>query len=129
MAGSRFFEVQLRVTDLEVSARFYQEVIGVRLEKGEAHAPANEPHYEAEWGRWGEDGFALFLLYPARDGRHSSGVTVGFSVADLDQVHANAGANGVRVIDPPQQQPWGRNARYEDPDGNVVTLTEAPRAR
>jgi predicted enzyme related to lactoylglutathione lyase len=31
----------------------------------------------------------------------------------------------VTVLEPPHDGQWGRNAAYEDPDGNLVSVTAA----
>ena len=123
---TRLIEVELRVTDLDASARFYRDVIGVPVKKQDPHPPAYEPHYEAEWGSWdGEgEGFLLFLIYPASDGRRTTGAEIGFAVERVDDVDRRASAAGADVLEPPAPRPWGRGAKYVDPDGNVVSVTE-----
>jgi predicted enzyme related to lactoylglutathione lyase len=51
-------------------------------------------------------------------------VQVAFRVADIDLAHRRAVSGGAEVIHPPKSQPWGTSARYKDPDGNVVELTQ-----
>ncbi len=48
--------VALWVRDLERSASFYRDVVGVPLEFSEPHEPENVEHYEVMWGDWGEKG-------------------------------------------------------------------------
>jgi hypothetical protein len=31
----------------------------------------------------------------------------------------------VEVVSEPRREPWGKTARYLDPDGNIVSITEA----
>jgi predicted RNase H-like nuclease/predicted enzyme related to lactoylglutathione lyase len=49
---------------------------------------------------------------------------LGFVVDDLDAAHGRAVAAGARV----SREPRDGSAAYVDPDGNVVTVTERPRA-
>jgi predicted enzyme related to lactoylglutathione lyase len=51
-------------------------------------------------------------------------VQLGFAVSDLDAMHAKLAAAGVPVDVSPRDEPWGRTARYRDPDGNSVSLTQ-----
>jgi predicted enzyme related to lactoylglutathione lyase len=51
-------------------------------------------------------------------------VQLGFPVANLDQTHLRLKAAGVPVTHEPRKEPWGLTARYRDPDGNSVSLTE-----
>jgi predicted enzyme related to lactoylglutathione lyase len=44
--------------------------------------------------------------------------------SDLQERHAAAVARGVRVEHAPRHEPWGLTARYWDPDGNSVGLTQ-----
>jgi predicted enzyme related to lactoylglutathione lyase len=52
-------------------------------------------------------------------------VQIGFYVEDLNGVHERLRAAGVAVIHEPRAEPWGATARYRDPDGNIVGLTES----
>ena len=52
------------------------------------------------------------------------GAQVGFRVDDIDEAHAAAVAAGAEVLHEPRPEPWGTSARYRDPDGNVIELTQ-----
>jgi predicted RNase H-like nuclease/predicted enzyme related to lactoylglutathione lyase len=120
MAASRLVFVGLRVRDLEVSARFYREAIGVPLQKGRG---GEEDHREYSW-REGE--YLHFALFP---GGTASGAWLGFHVADISAAHEQAVTAGAEVVQEPHREPWGRTATYRDPDGNLVALTEPPSLR
>jgi catechol 2,3-dioxygenase-like lactoylglutathione lyase family enzyme len=52
---------------------------------------------------------------------------LGFALAvpDLDAVHRELEAKGVKFLVTPRPQPWaGRLAHLLDPDGNILTLVE-----
>ena len=34
-------------------------------------------------------------------------------------------ASGAKVVLEPRREPWGKTARYLDPDGNIVSITES----
>jgi predicted enzyme related to lactoylglutathione lyase len=125
----RLVTVVLEVSDLERSAVLYRDGFGVELhpsdhEGGEHGADdrwISGPHAA---GTWTEGAFLHFALYQAK-GSPTSGAQVSFSVADVDAAHDRAVAAGAEVLHPPRAEPWGRSARYRDPDGNVVELTQA----
>jgi len=69
-----------------------------------------------------EGAYLHFAVVPARPPQRpvTTGVQIGLRVPDLDAAHQRAVAAGVEVLHPPRDEPWGRTARYRDPDGNVV---------
>ena len=117
----------LWVGDLERSAAFYRDIIGLPLVYSDPHEPENVPHYETMWGEWGEQGpvepYLWFNLYAQRE-TPTSGVQLGFPIPNLNEVHERALASGVKVLAAPRSVPWGQAAVYEDPDGNLVEVTE-----
>ena len=118
---ARLVFIALRVRDLEASARFYREVIGIPLR--DAGGSDEEPHREYSW----TDGEYLhFALFPAVTAAETRSVELAFYVEDLDSAHAHATAVGALVAASPQEQPWGRTAAYRDPAGNLVGLTQRP---
>jgi predicted enzyme related to lactoylglutathione lyase len=126
VSATRLIEVELYVNDAERAVALYRDVIGLPLE-GHAHAEGDPIHHHAVWGDWeaGPDGgFLLFTIYAAGPGEATRS-SFGFTVADLDAVHARLEASGAKVVHAPQTRPWGRSATYEDADGNTVSLTQA----
>lgn len=120
--------VALWVADLEKSAAFYRDVIGIPLEYSDAHDPENVPHYEIMWGDWEDHGpvepYLWFNLYASHD-RKTSGAHVSIRVPDIERVHANARQFGMNVVTPPTDSPFGgRRAVIEDPDGNLVEISD-----
>ena len=106
--------VALRVRDPEASVRFYRDALGVPL-----HADEEGTHHEYSW----QEPYFHFALFPAEPEEPG----LGFAVDDIDAAHERAVAAGATVVEPPRQQPWGRSARYRDPDGNQVELTDLRR--
>ena len=116
-------EIRLRVSDLEGSARFYRDVIGLDLGFSEPHPPENEPHYEQIWGDY--DTGQFFTLYAATAERaRTTNAFVSFPTDDLAAAHERLIASGALVVTEPRSVPWGTNAEYTDPDGNIVSLTQ-----
>lgn len=119
--GARLVFVALRVRDVEVSARFYRNAIGIPLR--DAGGVDEEMHREYSWIH-GE--YLHFALFPGTPGDETRRVELAFYVDDLDIAHAQATAAGAKVASTPRDEPWGRTASYRDPDGNVVALTQRP---
>jgi predicted enzyme related to lactoylglutathione lyase len=119
--GARLIFVALRVRDLEASARFYREAIGIPLR--DPGGVGEETHREYSWTA-GE--YFHFALFPATPGAETRSIELSFYVDDFDRAHARAAAAGAEVASMPQDQPWGRTASFRDPDGNVVGITQRP---
>lgn len=122
MGVRRITAVELWAADADASARFYREVVGVDLGESHAHEPENLEHHETMFGSFEDDSYVFFTILPARDRPTAQ---VGFRVDDLDAVHARAVDAGVTVVRPPHDEPWGRSAQYRDPDGTIVSVTQA----
>ena len=66
----------------------------------------------------------VFEIYPAAQENDAVDVTntVGFRVADLNQLLQRLRNEGISPIKPPRQTPWGTRAVVADPDGRTVEL-------
>jgi lactoylglutathione lyase len=123
----RLVFIALQVRDLDASTHFYRDVLGVPLSVGDNGDTLNErwigdEHQEYSWR---EGAYLHFALFPSTAERQPSEHTqLGFAVDDLRAVHRRAVAAGVNVLHGPRDEPWGMTARYSDPDGNVVGLTQ-----
>lgn len=124
MAG-RLMEVVLRVQDLSRSVAFYRDLLGVPLEPGDPQGS----HFEVAWGRWeaGACDLVMLFIYPADREHPQTRSRIGVSVDDLDAVHLAAVRAGVEVVESPRRRPWGMQAVYRDPDGNLVAVCQVPR--
>src|SRR3954453_21080376 len=125
MTSTRLAAVILEVSDLDASTTLYREAFGLDLHPGDNGVDdrwIGGSHAEISWT---EGAYLHFALYAAK-GTPSRGVAVTFRVDDIASAHARAVAAGACVLHQPRQEPWGRSARYEDPDGNVIELTQSP---
>ncbi len=129
MPTGRITTVVLEVENLERSLRFYRDLIGLPLRAHLDHAGGGQGQGD-RWisgdhaaCSWHDGAFLHFALYQSK-GVVTRGVQLGFPVDDLDSAHAKLTAAGVKPDHPPRDEPWGRTARYVDPDGNSVSLTE-----
>ncbi len=126
MPEPRLVAVVLEVSDLGRSFDLYSAAFGLDL-----HIDDHEGDDRWISGRhaaasWTEGEFLHFALYESKEGSVSMRSQVAFRVDDLDAAHVKAVAAGAVVLHDPRTQPWGRSARYSDPDGNVIELTQRP---
>ncbi|MGZ5511408.1 MAG: VOC family protein [Nitrososphaeraceae archaeon] len=118
----RIGSVILLVDDLERSAQFYKDTIGLKLKVK-----------TTDWVEFFEKGTTL-ALHPRkrrrkdvdddddRDGHPN--VLVGFMVADLDQVVKDLRAKDVRFFKEPKTEPFGKHAIILDPDDHLISIAE-----
>jgi predicted enzyme related to lactoylglutathione lyase len=120
----RLVTVVLRVSDLDRSAALYRDGFGLDLHFGdhEGNDEWTSGHHAAT--TWHEGAFLHFALYQSHDAAATTRAQIAFRVDDLDSAHRRALNAGAELVHEPQTQPWGRSARYLDPDGNVIELTE-----
>lgn len=123
---ARFHSLQVWAEDLAASATFYGQFLGLELDDEPHRHNGNEAlHYDVAWGDFATGEYMLFHLAQAEPGQHTTGAQIGITVRDLDGAHKQAAQFGVTVLEPPHDAEYGRNALYEDPDGNVVSVTAA----
>lgn len=124
----RLVTVVLEVSDLERSVALYRDAFGLDLHiddhRGADHGDGDQ------WisGRhaatsWTDGAFLHFALYEAKV-EPTARAQVAFRVDDIATAHEVAVAAGAEVLHAPRREPWGTSARYRDPDGNVVELTQ-----
>lgn len=65
-----------------------------------------------------------FALYATKDGEVTTNAQIAFRIDNIEAAHDRAVAAGAELVHPPKAQPWGTSARYRDPDGNVIELTQ-----
>ena len=108
-------QVTLPATDISESVDFYRRLGLVQI--------VDSPHY----ARFEcPDGEATFSLQVADSVPRSSGVTVYFECDELDAVCADLRNRGFTFVELPTDQKWlWREARIEDPSGNMICLYRA----
>ncbi|MGF1510007.1 MAG: VOC family protein [Myxococcota bacterium] len=111
------YAVRVFVSDLEEGRDFYGRILGLP----EKWASSDAAGYDV----------GVTLIVEQDDGEHDglAGRFVGcsFEVNDLDRTVAEWSDKGVTFQGPPEKQPWGgRLVHFEDPSGNVLTLTADP---
>ena len=101
----------LRVEDMTAALRFYVDLLGF------------------ENVSWGTEDFTSVsrdqaAVYPCRGGRGRGGAWVWIGVEDVEQLHEELKARGVAIKLPPTNYSWALEMQVEDPDGNVLSLTQ-----
>lgn len=110
--------ISLQVSNLESSAEFYQNHLGlVRSQSGPPHAVVFDTKPIA---------FALRdLLLGTELGAGSLpglGVALWLYAPDAQEIHDKLAAAGVEIVSAPIDGPFGRTFTFADPDGYRITL-------
>lgn len=124
MNACRLVAVVFEVSDFERSVQLYRDGFGLDLhvEDHRGDDRWTSGHHAAT--SWTDNDFLHFALYASKDGSVTQRSQVGFRVDDLDAAHERALTAGAQLVHAPKTQPWGRSARYRDPDGNIIELTQ-----
>lgn len=110
--------VSFQVRDLQVSARFYEEVLGLK------RLPA--PNLGAVVFTSGSVSFAVRDPFPGVDldaiGQLGAGTGVWFHSEDAAGLHQRLRDQQVPIVQEPFEGPFGTTFSFRDPDGYVVTI-------
>jgi predicted enzyme related to lactoylglutathione lyase len=113
---SRISVVYLYVSDMERSASFYRDVLGISLEG------------DGDWQEASLDG-VRFALHRTREGvgpLSSGTIHVNLQVADIDDAAERLRAAGVDFGETMHDE-WGSALELSDPDGYRLYLFQPPR--
>ena len=110
--------ISLQVSDLEASATFYKNYLGL------TQSPAGPPHavvFESETIT-----FALRDLIPGNvlgpDSKPGLGIALWLLAPNAQEIHDKLFEAGVTITAEPIDGPFGRTFSFADPDGYSVTL-------
>ena len=123
----RFDYVRLLVDNYRGSFRFYRDVLGMSVRRGDLdsqYAEFEAPGVRLALFQRARMAEALGVAEPSSEGRGH--VALAFSVNDVDAAHRELEAKGVKfVLGPRTREDWGiRTAHLHDPDGNVIEINE-----
>ena len=110
--------ISLQVSDLEASAAFYKNYLGLtQSQAGPPHAVVFETKPIA---------FALRDLMTGielgADSKPGLGVALWLQAPDTQEIHDKLVEEGVTITSAPIDGPFGRTFSFADPDGYIVTL-------
>jgi len=113
---SRIGAVILLVSDIKRSIRFYHDTLGMELK-----------HESKDWTELSTRGTVL-ALHPARKKKikKNNGMLVGFSISDFDDVINSLKKKRVKFYKKPKQEPFGKHAIIQDPDGHLISIVQMP---
>jgi predicted enzyme related to lactoylglutathione lyase len=110
--------ISLQVRDLERSARFYEQHLGL------VRSPAGPPHavvFETE-----PIAFAVRDVLPGVDldtvPQPGIGAGIWLHATDTQSIHDTLAAEGTTIVAAPMDGPFGRTFTFADPDGYRITL-------
>ena len=108
--------ISIQVSDLEASAGFYEQHLGLTRQPGPPHAVVFATKPIAFAVREATPGFDPGAAEP------SGGVALWFHAPDAQDIHDALAASGVTIVAAPIDGPFGRTFTFLDPDGYRVTL-------
>jgi predicted enzyme related to lactoylglutathione lyase len=114
VTGPSFIALQVR--DLEASARFYTDRLGL------ARAPGSPPGAVV----FATEPVPFAVREPAVDldaaSRLGWGVALWLRADDVDRLHEDLASHGVTIVTAPFDSPFGRAFAFTDPDGYIITV-------
>ncbi len=112
--------VSIPTRDQEAALAFWTEKMGFKVLTDQPMGPAQ---------RWielsipgAQTGVVLFTPEGQED-RIGTFFNGSFECDDIDYAYAQLSKRGVEFAGPPEKQPWGTFARFNDPDGNTFILS------
>lgn len=120
------FEFVLEVADLDQAERFYHEFIGLPIANrwsGDRRATFLSIGNEGFLGLWPRETGGEHAIHRGRGGAHVH-FALRVPLGTLDSVQARLAALGIPVETGWEFGPGNRALYLDDPDGNVVELTE-----
>lgn len=115
MAFKKVGAVILLVSNMQASIKFYKDTLGLPLKTK-----------SKDWTEFFKDGTVL-ALHPAKRKSmvsSSTGMLVGFMVGDMDATVKELKAKKVKFFKKPKDEPFGKHAIVEDPDGHLISIAE-----
>ena len=110
----RILSVTLYVSDLERSRRFYEEILGL-----------NKKYEYSSYVGFECGGVEIGLIPRDKLEIGKDAASIQFFVEDVDKTCQSLKQKGVKFLVEPHDEPWGgRQARFHDPDGNVLEVTQ-----
>ena len=116
MTFGKIGAVILLVSDMENSTRFYRDVLNLPIKS-----------QSKDWTEFFNRETVL-ALHPAHKAQQKSSaqgkVLVGFMVSDLEAEVEQLQKKNVKFFKRLKEEPFGKHAIIEDPDGHLISLVE-----
>ena len=111
---TRIGAVILLVSDIKRSIKFYRDILQMEMKEK-----------SKDWVEFSTRGTVL-ALHPSRKKRFkkTKSMLVGFSVSDFDDVCNSLKKKKVKFYKKPKQEPFGKHAIVQDPDGHLISIAE-----
>jgi predicted enzyme related to lactoylglutathione lyase len=116
---------EISVADVARATAFYERALGVALKPME-QGPMKTAWFPAQPGSAGAAG--MLVQGPGRT-PSKSGTLVYFTVPDIDAALASVSRAGGTIALPKATGDYGAIAHFEDSEGNLVALHQAPAPR
>jgi lactoylglutathione lyase len=100
------------VSDMDAAVAFYRDTLGMTL-----------LFQSPFWSEFDTGGTKL-ALHPDSDENPAGSVQLGIGSTDIDNFHAKGQANGLVFTSPPSDVHGTRIARFRDPDGAEISVSE-----
>jgi lactoylglutathione lyase len=107
--------VILLVSNMEKSIKFYRDTLELPIKTK-----------SKDWTEFFKNDTVL-ALHPARKKSNlktGSGILVGFEVSDLGSTMKKLREKNVRFFKRPKEEPFGKHAIVQDPDGHLISIAE-----
>jgi lactoylglutathione lyase len=107
--------VILLVSNMEKSIKFYSDTLELPIKTK-----------SKDWTEFFKNDTVL-ALHPARKKSNlktGSGILVGFEVSDLSSTMKKLREKKVRFFKRPKEEPFGKHAIVQDPDGHLISIAE-----
>ena len=91
--------------DMDKAVAYYRDTLGIPLK---FQSPG--------WSEF-STGEVTLALHPAREGKPAGSVELGFKMADLEKLHAQGEASGIRFVGPLRREHGANLARFLDSEG------------
>ena len=119
------------VEDFDAAVRFYEDVLGLEVERlsdGYANVTIPGALHFGVWSR-AEAANATYGTPDAAE-RVPLGFTIGFEVDDVEEAEKRLADAGVDIVQHAKTEPWGQvTARFHTPGGALCEIAETPWAR
>lgn len=115
MSFKKIGSVILIVSEMEKSLVFYKDILGLPI-KNQSEA----------WTEFFVNGTVL-ALHPAENkSKLKTGISIliGFMVSDLEITVKKLKENKVKFFKEAKEEPFGKHAIIEDPDGHLISIAE-----